>query len=249
MLEKNNFILKIIILSLLFILIPANAISEIPQELFNENITAEEKEKLENNEVIIRNLKNCKKLCFEGKDESAVKVRNEAVSLKPAYVAEIIQILPVKGNENLLNEMKQNIMDIKSYVGIPYYSVKRQKYFDLYSSAEIISTEKKENTTEVHADLYMEPFGTINTLINTNETSTSFYYQNTNLNELWYKNKFKCISPEKMKSLITIYRYKDYWILYGIGAVNAPSIFFLRERVETSFINRIYTFCSYFFKK
>ncbi len=226
-----------------------NLFSEIPAELFNGNITAEEKEKLNDNEVIIRNLKSCKKLCFEGKDESAVKVREEANNLKPAYVAEIIQILPVKGNENLLSEMKESIMNIESYVGIPYFSVKRQKYFDLYSSAEIISSQTKGNETEVLADLYMEPFGTINTLINTKESNTYFYYENTNLNELWYKGKFKCISPKKMKSLITIYRYEDYWILYGIGAVNAPSIFFLRERVETSFINRIYTFCSYFFKK
>ena len=239
---------KLLFVFLILILFPIKAFSQFPEELFNSYLTEEEKSRLENKEVIIRNLKSCKKLCFEGEEESALKVRKEATNLKPAYIAEIIQILPVEGNENLFTEMKDSIMNIESYVGIPYYSVKRQKYFDLYSSASIISTEKKDNETEVLADLYMDPFGTINTLINTKETSSSFYYENTNLNELWYKNKFKCISPQKMKSLISIYRYKDYWILYGIGAVNAPSIFFLRERVETSFINRIYTFCSYFFK-
>lgn len=239
---------KLLFVFLILILFPIKAFSQFPEELFNSYLTEEEKSRLENKEVIIRNLKSCKKLCFEGEEESALKVRKEATNLKPAYIAEIIQILPVEGNENLFTEMKDSIMNIESYVGIPYYSVKRQKYYDLYSSASIISIEKKDNETEVLADLYMDPFGTINTLINTKETSSSFYYENTNLNELWYKNKFKCISPQKMKSLISIYRYKDYWILYGIGAVNAPSIFFLRERVETSFINRIYTFCSYFFK-
>ena len=35
----------------------------------------------------------------------------------------------------------------------------------------------------------------------------------------------------------------------GIGGVKAPSIFFLRDRVETSFMNRIKTMCSYFFEQ
>lgn len=247
--KKTSLLFKIVFISSILFLLPHNLFAQFPAELFNSNLTEEEKVKLESNEVIIRNLKNCKKLCFEGKEESAVKVRKEATDLKPAYVAEIIQILPYKGNENLREEMKQNIMNIDSYVGIPYYSVKRQRYYDLYSSAKIISTKTNGNETEVLADLYMDPFATINTQINTKETDSYFYYENTNLNELRYKDKFTCITPKKMKSLITIYRYKDCWVLYGIGAVNAPSIFFLRERVETSFINRIYTFCSYFFKK
>ena len=52
-----------------------------------------------------------------------------------------------------------------------------------------------------------------------------------------------------MKSIIAIVKEGNSWILYGIGAVNAPDLFFLRDRIETSFMNRIKTFCSYFFKK
>ena len=52
-----------------------------------------------------------------------------------------------------------------------------------------------------------------------------------------------------MKSIVVIVRQGDSWVLYGVGAVDAPSIFFLRDRVETSFMNRIKTFCTFFFNK
>lgn len=223
--------------------------SEVPEELFNSYITSDELNKINNGDVLIRKLDSCKKLSFTLDNEGINIVQNTAKKLRPAYVAELIQILPYEGNENLCSEMSESIMNVESYVGIPYYSERAEEWYDLYSSANIISTEETDNKTEVLVDLEMEPFGIIHTKINTVKDTDFFYYENTNLNTLRYYDKFNCVLPQKMKSLITIFRYKDKWILYGIGAVNAPSIFFLRERVETSFMNRIYTFCSYFFKK
>ncbi|MBQ5384459.1 MAG: hypothetical protein IIU46_08430, partial [Treponema sp.] len=91
-------------------------------------------------------------------------------------------------------------------------------------------------------------FGTINTTITSRKSSDSYYYVSTNDNKLKYSG-ITCVDPGKMKSIIVIVRDGNSWILYGIGAVNAPDVFFLRDRIETSFMNRIKTFCSYFFKK
>ena len=52
-----------------------------------------------------------------------------------------------------------------------------------------------------------------------------------------------------MKICILLIRDGDNWILYGIGGVNAPRVPFFTERIQTSFINRINTFCSFIFKK
>jgi len=71
----------------------------------------------------------------------------------------------------------------------------------------------------------------------------------TNTNKLRYLDKFDCIWPEKMKICILLFRDGDNWVLYGIGGVNAPRIPFFTERIQTSLINRINTFCSYIFKK
>ena len=69
-----------------------------------------------------------------------------------------------------------------------------------------------------------------------------------NLNNLDYK-VLKCISKETITSVIIIYKDGDNWICYGIGGVEAPKIFLLKNRIEVSFLNRIKTFCNFVFEQ
>lgn len=229
-------------------LVAANAASALPS-VFNSNLTAAQKQSLENGNTVIRNLNSTKQFSIESSNAGVQKALQTAKDLKPTYVAEVIQVYPYKGNENLINKFKSLVMDIPSYAGIPYYSERGKKWYDLYSSAKIVSFEESGNRQNVVADLEMEPFGVINTKITTETNADYFYYENMNLNDLRYDEKIKCVDKKHMKSLVTIFRDGDYWVLYGIGAVNAPNVFFLRDRVETSFMNRIKTFCTFFFKK
>ena len=80
------------------------------------------------------------------------------------------------------------------------------------------------------------------------EIDTILYFSE-NLNTLKYYDDFKCVSPNKMNMDVLLFRDGDNWILYGIGGVNAPKIPFFSERIETSFINRIKTFCNFVFTK
>ena len=71
-----------------------------------------------------------------------------------------------------------------------------------------------------------------------------------NDSKVTYKDKnITCIKPENMLSSIVLFEYKDYYVLYGIGAIEAPSIFFLKDRIETAFIGRIKDFCKYMFEQ
>lgn len=219
------------------------------QECFNSNLSASERNTLSHNKVVIRKLDSLKEVSINSKNEAITKVLAEAKKLGPVYIAEIIQVRPYAGNENLLQSFETLILDIPSYAGIPYYSERAEKWYDLYSSAAITSTTTKDNLKIINANLEMEPFGIINTQIDTMKTDSYFFYESTNLNKLRYYDKFNCVSPQKMKSLIAIYRDGDNWVLYGLGIVNAPNVFFLRDRIETSFMNRIKTFCAYFFEK
>ena len=164
-------------------------------------------------------------------------------------MAEIIKIYPYAGNEDFIAKFKSSVMDIESYVGIPYYSERKKEWYDLYSSANIKLKNENARTSQVLADLEMSPFGIIDTQIDTITDSDYFYYESTNLNKLRYHDRFNCVGKKKMKSILTIFKSGNYWVLYGIGAVDAPDIFFIRERAEISFMNRIKTFCSYFFTK
>lgn len=243
--KKQNTISFTFLITLAFICLPSFA----QDGLFNNNLTVQDKAVIDSGKVLIKNVDSLKELSLASTNDTAQKALATAKQLRPAYIAEIIQVRPYKGNENLVNSLETLILDIPSYAGIPYYSERAEAWYDLYSSATITSTQKKGNAAEVFADLEMEPFGTIHTQINTEKTDDSFYYESVNLNKLRYYDKFTCVTPHNMKSIITVFRSGDNLVLYGIGAVNAPSIFFLRDRVETSFMNRIKTFCSFFFEK
>ncbi len=216
--------------------------------IFNSKLSAADKAKLERGETVIRSLKSVKDFSITTTNSKINEAQETAKSVKPAYLAEVIQILPYAGNENLPEKISKLIMDVPSYKGIPYWSEQWNKYFDLYSDAQIKSSSTSGGVQTVKADLTMEPFGLINTTITSKKASDSYYYVSTNDNTLKF-NGFTGVKPGNMKSIITVVKEGDSWILYGIGAVNAPDWFFMKDRVETSFMNRIKTFCSYFFKK
>ena len=227
-------IFKNIVALALFSVAFAGVFSESP---YNKNLSAEDIESLSSGKTVIKNTGSYKKVV-------------ETVSnLKPAYFAEVIKEYTYEGNENLLENFSSLVMDIPSYAGIPYYSERAEEWYDLYTSAEIKSAQKDGNTQIVNADFEMKPFGLVPMKITSEKNDGYYYYESTNLSTMRYYDKFNCVSPENMKSIIVIFKSEDKWILYGIGAVKAPSVFFLRDRVDTSFMNRIKTFCAYFFAK
>ena len=231
----------------LFVCFFISHIYSLPQ-VFNNKLSAQEKEKLENGQTVIRKLKSTKEFSLSSSNEGVQKALQIAKKLKPAYLAEIITVCKYEGNENLIEKFQSNILDVEQYAGIPYYSERNGTWHKLYDSATIKSSQNLGKTKKVNADLEMSPFGVINTDIETSTEDTYFFYTSTNRTPLKYDG-INCVSEQKMKCIVTIFREGDYWVLYGIGAVAAPSIFFMRDRIETSFINRIKTFCSYFFKK
>ena len=245
-------IFKCIIFSLTFLFISQNIFSA---ELFNKKLTAEEQATLNKGEVLIKNISYQKNMCVNtGYNKDIDSLIEEIKDLNPKYLAEIIQIKPYKGNEDLPEKLTQMLYNVSDYVGIPYYSVRKEKWYNLYDSAEIVSEKiisksSVKEEKELQADFVMEPFGTIHETIYLTQTQASVYYSSINNNKLRYKDEFDCVWPNKLKICIVLIRYGDNWLLYGIGGVNAPRIPFFTERIETSFINRINTFCNFIFTK
>ena len=219
-------------------------------QIFNSNLTAEEKQTLNSGSVLIKNINYQKNMCLaSGVSESSDSLIAEIKKLSPKYLAEVIQIRPYEGNEDLPKRLEDILNNVSDYAGIPYYSEKHQKYYDLYDSAEIKDTKEDKTSKIIRADLQMKPFGTVDEIIEIRKQGDSIIYVATNQNKLNYLGKFDCVWPEKMKICIYLVRDGENWILYGIGGVNAPRIPFFIERIETSFINRIKTFCNFIFSK
>ena len=90
----------------------------------------------------------------------------------------------------------------------------------------------------------------IDDICDTGESLVHYYKNSSGLEKpkyhittMYYKEN-DLVKPE-------FYTYKkdDKWIIYGIGGVNAPHFPFLTDRIRTSFINRIKTFCNFIFTK
>ena len=116
---------------------------------FNSKLSNSEKEKLSQGQVIARNIDKYKNLSIDSENETAKRLRNEIYDLDPNYLAEMAQIRPVEGNEDLIEKMYEVLSDIDSYAGIPYWSVRHERYFDLYKTAEVV---KKEEIIHVEID-------------------------------------------------------------------------------------------------
>lgn len=217
---------------------------------FNEKLTEDELNTLSTGQVLIKNINNKKNICLKKNlFSSADELLAIMDDLNPKYLAEIIQIKPYEGNEDLPKKLETILNNIPEYAGIPYYSERAEHWYNLYDSAEITETFIENNVQTIKATLKMQPFDTVCETITLTSDENTVFYTAQNENKLRYLDKFDCIWPQKMKICILLFKDGDNWILYGIGGVNAPRIPFFTERIQTSFINRINTFCSFIFDK
>lgn len=217
---------------------------------FNNKLTAEEKAILDNGVVLIRNIDFYKNICLDKSDDKQIqKVKKEIHELQPKYLAEVIQIKPYAGNEDLPSKLRDILYNVGDYAGIPYWSEQKNRWYDLYDSAHIEDEISDGTFTELNCIFKMQPFGLVEEYITLEESSDKIIYMTKNMNKLRYHDKFDCVYPQKMKMCIVLFRDGENWVLYGIGGVNAPRVPFFTERIETSFINRIKTFCNFIFKQ
>ena len=185
-----------VIAVLFFFLIAQNLFSG---ELFNKNLTDEERETLKTGQVLIKNIAFQKKMCLNsGCYAEADALISEIKALNPKYLAEIIQIKPYKGNENLPDVLEELLYNVSDYEGIPYYSVRAEGWYNLYDSAEIksekiLNEDEKTIEKEIQADFVMSPFGTIHETIILKKSDESVYYSAINNNKLRYFDEFDCV--------------------------------------------------------
>lgn len=237
-----------IILNFLLFFLNTLGFSNSIESIFNSNISKSEINLLKSGKAVFRNTKNKSNICIKNLNQQINELYQQLNDYKPNYLAEIIKIIPINSNKNLIQEINNILVDIPSYKGIPYYSEHNDLWVDLYSQAKIISEEKNINSNHIEAYFFMKPFNEIYSTIKINKTKNSLFYINKNKEPIKYKG-ITCINTNNMRSFITIFQIDEYWVLYGIGGVNAPKVPFVTKRIELSFINRIKTFCNYVFEK
>ena len=217
---------------------------------FNSKFSEEEMTKLENGEILIRNIDYFKNISFsEGVSEKGDFLLKTIKDIKPKYLAEVIQLKPYKGNENFPKILEKMLYKVEDFTNIPYISNGGDEYF-LYDSAEILEETKEEGKTNLKIHMYMEPFADVYQDMYIYKTDdTELLYTSKNTNKLRYLDKFDCLYPERMLITIYLFRDEDNWVFYAVGGVNAPHVPFFTDRIRRSFIRRITTFCDFIFKQ
>ena len=127
--------MKKIVFSLLIFISLTTFLSADP---FNNKLTAEERKTIESGEILIKNINYEKFMCFKkGESELGDILQAEIHELNPKYLAEVIQIKPYKGNEDLPQRLEALLNNVPEYAGIPYYSERNDEWYNLYDSATI----------------------------------------------------------------------------------------------------------------
>ena len=215
---------------------------------FNEKLSAEDLETISKGEVLIKSIDKYKNMSIDSDNPGAERIRLIVNNLNPNYLAEIIQVKPIKGNEDLDVKISAVLEDVESYAGIPYWSVYHNRYFNLYDTAKINSITQDYNSKLIDSTIDIGPFGLTNVPIYIEKNDNFLLYQMTNNQNLNHMG-ITCVQKKNMKSLILLFKDGDNWVLYGIGAVKAPKLAMFEKRIERSFINKTKTFCSYVFSK
>ncbi|MCR5316686.1 MAG: hypothetical protein K6E22_00520 [Treponema sp.] len=216
---------------------------------FNSSkFTKEQIQDLKEGKVVIRNLKSPLESGLKTSNIYANKFLKELKATSPTHFAEIMQVRPYKGNENLIAQLANLVTDIKSYRQIPYYTERHGAWAAMFTKAEVVSVSRGNLTSVYNAVFRMPPFAEFDAQVSTTQIGDTLYFATKNKGKIEYKI-FDAVKPEKMECGLVLFREGDYWILYGAGAVKTNGSPFVKKRVNRAFVNRIKDFSMYFIKK
>lgn len=161
------------------------------------------------------------------------------------YIGEVILVLPKDQAEALLPVLKDRLLDFEGYAGIPYWSRRNEKFYDLFdwvrgTKGPAAGSRGAKGSLETLQ--FMEPFGEYGSVYAWDFRDGSLFFSGENTSHLSYDG-FKAVSPGNLIWRLSAYRQGELWVFYGLGAVKAFDMFgVLRSRLSASFMGRIEAF-------
>ena len=214
-----------------------------------KNLSAGETSALAEGKSVFRQPSGWKDLSVPSAAPFAKDIEDTVRKLGANYLGEVVMVLPKAANPDLLPDLARGLADVESHTGIPYWSRRNKKYFDLYSRVTVIERTGSAAEGGLVADLYMKPFDDYRARYSWSLRGERLSFLSTNLTHLSYDGK-KAVSPGDMVWRMEAYADGDRWVLYGVGAVKAFDMFgLLRDRLSESFMGRIEAFFGYMYRQ
>ncbi len=217
--------------------------------MFNGRLKESDREILDSGGVVLRSVSSMKKLCVKDTEDTRLVTEPLRNILKSGYIAEIINFRPYEGNEDLVERIDEAMSDFLSYTEIPYWSEHEQAWFPLYNYAEVTETREQDGVKTIFETLEMDMFGRFHSRIDIENRGDTFVYRLRNTDKLKYKGIFTVIRPEKMQSVVAVFRLGKNWAIYAVGGANVIRPPFISERVEPAFTGRVKAFADFVFSR
>lgn len=164
------------------------------------------------------------------------------------YIGEVILVLPKTEAEKLIPLLRQRLLDFEGYAGVPYWSTRWEKHFDLFDWVRVLNgtgSDQQKDKGSLETLQFMEPFGEYESVYHWDFSADTLVFSGVNGSSLSY-DSFKAVSPGNLIWRMHAYAQGDYWVFYGLGAVKAFDMLgILRDRLSASFMGRIEAFFRY----
>jgi len=214
-----------------------------------ENLTEKELESLRAGNEIVREVKTASALTMSPFDAEAAAIRKSVSDLKPNYLTEVIAIVPYRNGQRQIEKLAATLSDIEGYVGIPYWSARMGKSYDLFDKMNILSRKTLSGGAYIEAEQHMKPFEDYRASYEYRVGQGSLAFRSANLSHIAYKG-VRSVAPGGMKWYLYVFPSGDYLVYYGVGAIRAFDMLgLIRDRLEVSFIGRVDAFFDYMFSR
>lgn len=230
-------------------LVLACAAGAFAQESPFKNLIPEEKAAIQRGESVFRQPRVWAELSVPPSAPFAKDIEESVRKLGANYIGEVIMTVPKASDPGLLTRLIRDLQDVERHVGIPYWSKRHKRYYDLFDKVTILQRSGAESEGTLTAEEHMEPFDDYTARYSWSLSGERLSFFSTNLTHLAYNGK-KAVSPGNMVWRMEAYPDGDRWVLYGIGAVKAFDMLgLLRDRLSASFMGRIEAFFGYMYGK
>jgi hypothetical protein len=213
-------------------------------------ISPEDRARLEAGEYVFRNLDSPEEISFRGTGGEADHIRSVLKEVDPNFVAEIMMVIPVDRERDNLEYIRERLLDVTLFDGIPYYSERNEKFYPLYANTKILSSEETSSgRNTVVAYHKMKPFDPQELIYHYTLNDGVFLFESRNHGHLYYKG-VRAVREGNMVSLLWIRDEGENLVVYGVGGASAFTFFGLfGERLNDSFVGRVNAFFSWFHEK
>lgn len=176
------------------------------------NLTEQEARQLAAGQSIFRQPDNWRGLAVPASASFYKEIEDTVRRVGHNYIGEVILVLPKAQADALLPRLRERLLDFEGYAGIPYWSQRKEKYYELFdwvraTKGPVAGNRGAKGSLETLQ--FMEPFGEYGSVYQWDFRDGSLFFSGENTSHLSYDG-IKAVSPGNLIWRLGAYRQGDF---------------------------------------